>query len=146
MRVEEIMTRDVACCTPDMPLREVAKLMVDCDCGVIPVIEGGGSQRLTGIVTDRDIVCRLVAEGRDPIQAPARDAMSTPVFCINPQDDIGRAIEMMEQHHVRRLPVCDANDQCIGMVSQADIVRNLDEHYAAELVRSVSEPMRQART
>lgn len=145
MRIEEIMTRNVAFCTPETPLKDVAMMMVDCDCGVIPVAENREGERLTGMVTDRDIVCRLVAQGRDPTRAPARDAMSSPVYSVRPDTDIEEACELMERHQVRRLAVCDDDGRCIGIVSQADLARRLDEHHTAEVVRYVSEPTGSAR-
>src|SRR5262245_50441518 len=73
MRVEQIMTREPACCTPDTPLREVARMMVSHDCGEIPLIEDSRQAKLVGVVTDRDIVCRLVAEGRNPVDLTASE-------------------------------------------------------------------------
>jgi CBS domain-containing protein len=140
MRIEEIMTHNIACCTPDTSLGDVARMMTDCDCGVIPVVEGDGSRQLIGVVTDRDIVCRLVAEGRNPLQFHASDAMSIQVISASPETEIDEACRLMEEHKVRRLPVCDQDGRCLGIVSQADIARHLDEHHTGEVVRYISEP------
>ncbi len=138
MQVREIMTKDPACCSPESNLQEIAKLMADNDCGEIPVVDESG--RPKGVVTDRDIACRAVAEGRDPRQTAARDVMSTPVITVTPEDGVERSLELMEQNQVRRLPVVDESGACCGMIAQADIARQTSERDTGELVRDVSQP------
>ena len=137
-RVRDIMTTDPAHCAPETPLRTVAEKMVQCDCGEIPVCDQ--SRKPIGVVTDRDIVCRLVAKGRNPLDAVARDAMSQPVVCCTPDTSISECARLMEQHQVRRLPVVDANGALCGMVAQGDLARRSSSRTAAKVVERVSEP------
>lgn len=140
MQVQEIMTQNPACCTPDMDLQQVAKLMSQHDCGAIPVVEDEQDRKLVGIITDRDIACRAVAAGQNPFAATAADCMTSPVFAANPDMDIAQCIREMEEHQVRRMPVSDKNGACCGMVAQADIARAMPERESGELVREISQP------
>ena len=139
MNVRELMTRNPACCTPATPLREVARMMVDCDCGEIPVVDSQESMRPIGVVTDRDITCRTIAEGRNPLEMTAGDCMSTPCVTIHEDASIPDCCHLLDEKRIRRVPVVDRNGRCCGMLSQADIARRIDE-YAAEVVRQVSQP------
>ena len=140
MQVREIMTEDPAVCTPNTNLQEAARLMKECDCGAIPVVEGQDSGRAIGIVTDRDIVMRCLANGKNPLECKVGDAMSTQVITVYADDRLEDAIRLMEDNEIRRIVVVDENDQCIGMLSQADIALNAPAGQTAELVRDVSEP------
>jgi CBS domain-containing protein len=140
MKVRELMTSDVACCTPETSLQDVARLMVDCDCGEIPVVADEGSRRPIGVVTDRDITCRAVAEGRNPLELRAADCMTKPAITARPDDDVRDCARTMEDHQIRRVPVVDGDGACIGMVSQADIARHAGRNTTAEVVREVSRP------
>ncbi len=140
MLVREIMTDQVACCTPDTKLQEVARMMVDSDCGAIPVVADARSRRLIGIVTDRDIVCRTIAKGRNPLELTAKECMSTEIHCVTPEMDLDECCAQMEERQVRRVPVLDASDRCCGIVSQADIARHAPEQETVEVVREVSQP------
>jgi len=141
MQVKDVMTPDPACCTPDTPLDQVARLMVDHDCGAIPVVEDPESLSPVGVVTDRDIATRAVAQGLNPFDTPARDCMTTMVVSVKPDDDVRVCCEKLEQHQVRRAVVVDARGGCCGIVSQADIARMMPEHETAELVKTVSQPL-----
>lgn len=140
MQVREIMTENPACATPSMGLGEVARLMKDCDCGAIPVTEGQDSAKCVGIVTDRDIVMRCLADGKNPLECCVGDAMSSQVITVFADDRLEDAIRAMESNEIRRIVVVDENNQCIGMLSQADIALNAPATQTAELVRDVSEP------
>ena len=140
MQVREIMTENPACCTPDTELKQVAVLMKECDCGAIPVVENQDSGRCIGIVTDRDIVVRCLADGKNPLTCRAGDAMSSQVITVYADERVEDAIRAMEDNEIRRIVVVDENDRCIGMLSQADIALNAPEHQTAGLVRDVSEP------
>lgn len=140
MQVREIMTREPGCCTPDTKIQDVARMMVEHDCGEIPVVESSASKRPIGVVTDRDITVRVVAEGRDPGRTTARECMSTPVFTVTPDTEIESACQILEQHQVRRVPVVDERGTICGMVSQADIATFASERDTAEVVRSISQP------
>jgi CBS domain-containing protein len=138
MNVQSIMTPDPACCTASTPLRDVARMMVDHDCGQIPVVDE--AQRPIGVVTDRDIAVRVVAEGRDANQATAGDAMSSPARTVSVETSLKDCLCVMEADQIRRVPVTDASGKLAGIVSLADIALANKPQATAELVREVSEP------
>src|SRR5688572_28606376 len=109
MRVKDVMTKSPACCTPDTSLRDVARMMVEYDCGCIPVLEGDKKRKPVGVVTDRDICCRVVAEGRNPLDLTARDCMSSQCVTVNPETSIEECCDLMESNQVRRVPVVDSS-------------------------------------
>jgi CBS domain-containing protein len=145
MNVRDVMTPDPACCTPDASLRDVARLMVEHDCGEIPVVDSQASLKPQGVVTDRDIVVRTIAEGRNPMELTAGQVMTTPATTVTPDTDLDDCANVMERQQIRRVPVVDEKGRVCGMVSQADIVRSARDGMAAELVREVSEEGRKAR-
>ena len=142
MQVKEIMTANPACCTPDTPLREVAQAMVDNDCGEIPIVRSRSDKTLVGVVTDRDIVCRLVAKGRNPLEAKASDCMSSPVVAVRESTQLEECTRIMEDSQIRRVPVVNGGGMCCGIVSQADIAKHGSRRVVADLVKDVSEPAR----
>src|SRR5882672_4193489 len=135
-RAREVMTPDPACCSPTTTLDEVAKLMAYNDCGEIPVVDP--ADRLVGVVTDRDIVCRVVAEGKNPIAYTAETCMSGPVVTVQADAPLDEVVATMEKHQIRRVPVVDERDSCVGIISQADVSWVSEPHEVAELVREVS--------
>jgi CBS domain-containing protein len=138
MKVSDIMTKDPACCEPETSLQEVGKLMLVNDCGEIPVVDSQRTMRPVGVVTDRDIVIRCVAEGKNPLEADAGDVMSSPVVTVTPEMDLDEVGDMMEEHQVRRIPVVDEAGAICGIVAQADIARHAHPREVAEVVREVS--------
>jgi len=140
MQVQEIMTGSPACCTPDMDLQQAAKLMERYNCGAVPVVEDWSSKRLIGIITDRDITCRAVAQGQNPTAAMVADCMTSPVYTVTPETDLEDCIRVMEAHQIRRVPVRDGDGCCCGMVAQADIALCAQDHDAAELIKELSQP------
>ena len=138
MKVSEVMTRDPACCTPETGLKEVARLMVEHDCGEIPVVDGKRTMRPVGVVTDRDIVVRCVAEGKNPVEAEAGDVMSSPVVTVTPEMRLEEVADLMEEHQLRRVPVVDEAGAVCGIVAQADIAHHASPREVAEVVREVS--------
>ena len=138
MRVRDIMCTSVASCTPETRLPEVARLMVDHDCGEIPVLNAAGAP--IGVVTDRDITCRTVALGLNPMVMEAGDCMTTPCVTVNPEASLEECCDILEENQIRRVPVVDASGICCGMVSQADIARHATRKETAKVVRKVSEP------
>jgi CBS domain-containing protein len=113
-------------------------MMVEYDCGEIPVLDGSG--RPVGTITDRDITCRTVAMGRNPLALSAVDCMSSPVITLTPDMDLDECCDILEAHQIRRAPVVDADGQCCGIVSQADIADRAPVAQVAEVVREVSRP------
>jgi len=127
MNARDIMTKDPACCMPDSKLTEVARMMMDHDCGQIPVIENQSTGKPVGVVTDRDIVIRAVAQGKDPLDMTAKDVMSSPAVTVTPDTRIEDCCQTLEDKQVRRVPVVDDRGRCCGMVSQADIAQHAPE-------------------
>jgi CBS domain-containing protein len=140
MRVKEIMTSDPACCTAETPLPEVARMMIENDCGEIPIIDNQASNVPIGVVTDRDIVCRTVANGINPVELTAADCMSKPIVTVTPDMSLEECCRIMEQKQIRRVPVVDARGSCCGIVALADIALQAKESVAGEIVKAVSEP------
>lgn len=132
----DIMTADPARCSPWTTLDQVAKLMLQNNCGEIPIVDV--SDRVIGVITDRDIVCRVVAEGRNPAAQTAEKWMSSPVVTVQPDALLREVVDTMERHQIRRVPVVDSSGCCAGIISQADVARFGREHDVAELVRTVS--------
>jgi CBS domain-containing protein len=138
MRIEDVMTRSPACCTPDTKLLEVARMMVEHDCGEIPLVRSTSNPKVLGVVTDRDIVSRLVARGRNPLDLQASACMSQPVITVRTDDSVEDCIRMMESHRIRRVPVVDGDGLMRGIVSQADIAQHVSHASTGELVKEVS--------
>lgn len=135
-----VMTPDPAVCTPQTPLRDVARMMMRNDCGEIPVVESEQSRKPVGVVTDRDITVRIVAEGVDAATATASDAMTSPATTIRQDATLDDVCTLMEQEQIRRVVVVDERGNVCGIVAQADIARAGRDNETAELVREVSEP------
>jgi CBS domain-containing protein len=138
MLVKDIMTENPTCCTADTNLQEVAKMMLDSDCGAIPVVESNNHKRPIGVVTDRDITVRTVAKGDNPLNMTAKSVMTKNVVTATPDMSVEDCVDLMEEHQVRRIPVVDENGNCIGMVAQADVAVRGDESDAEDLVEEVS--------
>jgi CBS domain-containing protein len=131
------MTPDPARCTPATTLDQVARMMVQNNCGEIPVVDV--NDRPIGVVTDRDIVCRVVADGKNPGAHIVESCMSRPVVTVKPDDPLEHVVATMEEHQIRRVPVIDERGCCAGIVSQADIARAEPLSEIGELVRKVSQ-------
>ena len=140
MHIEQLMTSDVACCTADTPLREVAQMMIDNDCGAIPVVSGMEDRRLLGIVTDRDIAIRTVAKGLNPVSIEAGAIMSSPVVAVSPQTSIEETLRLMEEKQVRRVPVVADENRLVGIVAQADVALKAGDATAGQVVEEISRP------
>ena len=136
MQVRELMTADPTCCGPDTALQEVAKKMADEDCGCLPVVDQ--DMKPVGTITDRDITCRTVAEGRNPLDLTAADCMSSPVISVSKDADLDECCRLMEENQLRRLLVVDESGSCCGIVAQADIALKAPEVMSGDLVKEVS--------
>lgn len=132
------MTESPACCTPQTGLQEVAKLMVDHDCGCIPVVDDQESMMPVGMITDRDITCRVVAQGKNPLDLTAGDAMTSSVVSVMPDTSIEDCCTLMEESKVRRVAVVDESGRCCGIIAQADIAVTASPHEVADVVEKVS--------
>ena len=138
MEVREVMTDSPTCCTPETGLQEVAQMMVECDCGCIPVVDSNDTKMPVGMITDRDITCRVVAQGRNPLDLTARDAMTSTVVSVTPETSLEECLDLMEESQVRRIAVVDGDGKICGIVAQADVARNADDQRTAEVVQEVS--------
>jgi CBS domain-containing protein len=136
LRARDVMTPNPACCSPDTPIDQVARMMILNDCGEIIVIDP--SDIPIGVITDRDIVCRVVAEGKNPIGHTVDSVMTAPVVAVTEETGLDEAIATMAEHQIRRVLVLDGDGCCAGIIAQADVVRTEPDHKAAELVREVS--------
>ena len=138
MKVQDVMTRDPRCVTPETSAREAAQVMKDEDVGIVPVVEG---ERLVGVVTDRDLALRVVAAGRDS-SATVRDVMSSGrIATCRPDEDLDRVMETMAKEQVRRVPIVDERGSLVGIVAQADVVlKAQDDRKAEKTVEQISEP------
>jgi len=141
MKIREVMTRAVESVRPDQTLQEAAAKMKSLDVGPMPVTEG---DRLVGMLTDRDIVVRAVADGRDARTTKVRDAMTSDVVCCKEDDDVEDAATKMKDRQIRRIVVVDAQQRLAGIVSLADIAVNTsDEKMSGRIVEEVSKPSHQ---
>jgi CBS domain-containing protein len=138
MQLKDVMTRNVEDIPPQASLKEAAEKMRSLDVGALPVCE---NDKLVGMITDRDIAVRAVAEGQDPNRAKVRDAMTNQMFYCYEDEDVQKAAKLMEEKQIRRLPVFDRSQRVCGIVSLGDIAtRTHDEHLSAEVLEQVSEP------
>jgi CBS domain-containing protein len=145
MQVRDLMTSDPIACIPSDDLQSVASMMVDCDCGAIPVIDPQ-NQKAIGMITDRDIVCRTVARGEDPLSLKVEEVMSMPIVAVTPEVSLEECLAKMERAQVRRMAVLDERDRLCGIISQADIVRAAPANQTAELLKDVSKSTGHAST
>ena len=132
--VKDAMTPDVKTAPPSLSLTDAAKLMKQEDVGSVPVVDG---ERLIGMLTDRDIVVRGIADGSDPHGVTAADIASRDVVTVRPDDDLDEALRLMAQHQVRRLPVVD-DGRLVGVVAQADVAHEAKEKAVGQLVEEIS--------
>lgn len=139
MQVKEIMTENPRLATPEMDLLQAARLMKLCDCGAIPVVNDETESKPVGLITDRDIVIRSIAEEICPLQLKVKDCMSILPITISPEATLEECARRMEKHRVRRLIVVDADGRCCGIVVQAQLARNTTQEIAAELLREISQ-------
>src|SRR5205085_4791807 len=123
MKVQDVMTRDPVCLTPGATIREAAQLMQREDIGIVPVVDEPARKRLVGVVTDRDIAIRVVAEGRDSGTRVSEIMSTSQLATCAADDDVNEAMEAMASEQVRRIPIVDDRGSLIGIVAQADIVR-----------------------
>jgi CBS domain-containing protein len=138
MQVQEIMTTNPACCEPQDSLQDAVQLMINFDCGEIPVVEDRETCIPIGVITDRDVACRSVGKGLNPLEMTVSDCMSTPLVSVRPEDSLHECYRTMEENQIRRVPVVDAGGKCVGIVSLADIARNVSRADSGEVLQEVS--------
>jgi CBS domain-containing protein len=136
MKVKDAMHKGVDWVSPETPVTELAKLMCEHDIGSIPI---GENDKLIGMVTDRDIVCKgLAQEGFDLARATARDVMTEGIHCCREDDDLAKAVRHMEELQIRRLPVVNKNKRMVGILSLGDVSRSAPSDLLMECIKSVS--------
>lgn len=141
MKANEIMTSEPVCVTPDTPIREAARLMKDQNVGMLPVVQAEGSKQLIGVITDRDIALRHVAEGHTSADCPVSEAMTEHVTTANPNSDVDDVMEIMGKEQVRRIPIVDERGELVGVVAQADVVLHAtDDKKAERTIEEISQP------
>lgn len=139
MLIKNVMTRTPACCSPSDKLDTVAKLMLDHDCGEIPVCDG---TKLVGVITDRDITIRAVAAGKIPATVPVSEVMTKNVYTIAEDAKVNAALDLMNETLVRRLPVVDKSGTIVGIISHADLIAKVPTLKVARVLKTISRKTR----
>lgn len=135
MLVRDTMTPSPSTCDPSTSARLVAQLMIDHDCAMVPVCSSGV---LVGVITDRDLACRLIASGKDPNHVTASELMTKPVITIAPDDPFEKAVELMEENTIHHLPVIKPDGVLVGIVAQSDLGRRMSNRELGQLARETS--------
>jgi CBS domain-containing protein len=140
MICSEIMTKDPECCLPSDSVMKAAQLMKSEDVGPIPIVDDKDDMKLTGIVTDRDLAIKVVAEARDPRTTQVEEVMSEGLVTCRENDDVQSVLKLMQDNQVRRIPVVDKNDHLVGIIAQADVATRLGEPRATgKVVEQISD-------
>jgi CBS domain-containing protein len=139
MQLRQIMTREVHCIPPETSLRHAAQKMKSWDVGALPVCQ---NDKLIGVITDRDIAVRAVAEGQDPESSSVSDAMTPDLFYCYEDEDVAHAAKLMEEKQIRRLPIMSRQKRLVGIVSLGDLaIRHRDAGLSHEVLEQVSQPV-----
>ena len=139
-KCRDVMTKDPASCEPADSITKVAGLMKQEDVGSVPIVESAESRRLTGIITDRDIVVKVIAAGRAADSTTVRDAMTPNPASCRETDDVDQAVKLMKERQVRRMPIVDAEGRLTGIIAQADVATRVNkDSKTGELVEAISE-------
>jgi CBS domain-containing protein len=138
-KCSEVMTKNPVCCLPNDLVAKVAQLMKSKDIGPVPIIENEQTKKLVGIVTDRDLALKIVAEGRDAKSTKAEEVMTRKVVTCRGEDDVQKALDAMSEHQLRRIPVVDNDNRIVGIIAQADVATRVDQPAkTAEVVKDIS--------
>jgi CBS domain-containing protein len=139
-KCNEVMTKNPVCCLPTDSVAKAAELMKSGDIGSIPVIENEQTQKLVGIVTDRDLALTIVAAGRDAKSTKVEAVMTHKVVTCLADDDLQKALDAMAEHQLRRIPVVDNDNKIVGIIAQADVATRVDQpEKTAEMVKEISQ-------
>lgn len=140
-KCNDVMTKNPVVCLPEDTATRAAQLMKSVDVGSIPVIDGQQTYKLIGIVTDRDLALRVVADNQTPDAVKVSEVMSDAVITCRTDDDIDMAVEAMSQNQLRRIPVLDAGQKLVGIIAQADVATRVNQaNETAEMVKEISQP------
>jgi len=139
-KCNEVMTKRPVCCLPNDMVAKVAQLMKSKDIGPVPIIESEQTKKLVGIVTDRDLALKIVAEGRDAKSTKAEEVMTRKVVTCRPEDDLQKALDAMSEHQLRRIPVVGDDNKLIGIIAQADVATRVNQpQKTADMVKAISQ-------
>src|SRR5689334_18194090 len=138
MKLNEVMTKNPACCFDTTSLTDVAKMMAEFDCGSIPVVDAHDTRRPVGTITDRDIAIRAVAKGKNPLTMVAGEVMTPNPITVAIDASLKDACDAMENAQIRRILIVDDAGACVGILSQADVAKNAKSKQTAEMVKEVS--------
>lgn len=137
---KDVMTKNPVYALPHDTVAEVARLMKDKDIGPVPIVQDRDGTQLVGIVTDRDLAIKVVADGLDPVTTRVSDVMTTDVVTCREDDKIDKALNAMSKHQLRRIPVVDKNNMLVGIIAQADVATRMNEpEKTGEVVKEISE-------
>ena len=139
-KCNEVMTKNPVCCLPNDMVVKAAELMKSQNIGSIPVIENEQSQNLVGIVTDRDLALKIIAEGHDARSTKVESVMTRKVVTCRADDDLQKALDAMAEHQLRRIPIVDNDNKVVGIIAQADVATRVDQpEKTAEMVKEISQ-------
>lgn len=139
-KCSEVMTKNPICCLPSDIVSKLAQLMKSQDIGQVPIVENAQSKKLVGVVTDRDLALKIVAEGRDPKSTKAEEVMTRKVVTCHAEDDLQKALDAMSEHKLRRIPIVDNINGIVGIIAQADVATRVDQpEKTAAVVKGISQ-------
>ena len=139
MKCSEVMTDNPVCCLPNDSVSQVARVMRREHIGAVPVVSSDRTREIIGIITDRDLAIKVVAEGRDPNRTTVSDVMTHTIVVCREDDDLSSALAAMEEYQIRRIPVIDQGGRLVGIVSQADVATRFYEPVVrAKMVEEIS--------
>lgn len=139
-KCNEVMTKNPLCCLPEDLVTKAAGLMKSENIGSIPVVEDEQTRKLVGIVTDRDLTLKIVAEGLDAKSTKVEAVMTRKVVTCRAEDDLQKALDAMSEHQLRRIPVVDGDNKIVGIIAQADVATRVDQpQKTAEMVKEISQ-------
>ena len=139
-KCNEVMTKNPLCCLPEDLVTKAAGLMKSENIGSIPVVEDEQTRKLVGIVTDRDLTLKIVAEGLDAKSTKVEAVMTRKVVTCRAEDGLQKALDAMSEHQLRRIPVVDGDNKIVGIIAQADVATRVDQpQKTAEMVKEISQ-------
>jgi CBS domain-containing protein len=133
--IREAMTSNPKTVSGNQTVVDAARIMKQEDAGIVPIVDG---EKLVGVLTDRDIAIKVVAEGKDPQSVKVTELASRDLVTVDPQQDLDEALRLMARHQVRRLPVVEEDGRLVGILAQADVARHGDEAKTGEVVEEIS--------
>lgn len=140
-KCHDIMTKDPVCCLATDTALHTARLMKKHDIGIVPIVENRKNKKLLGVVTDRDLALRVVAKGLDPAETAVARAMSKPAIVCSPDDAWTKALDLMEQHRIKRVLITDVSQRVVGVIAGSDVALRLrNEQKTGEVVAAIAQP------